>query len=169
MVYYFAEIEKIDDSFIREAYSIISNERKLKAAMFKHKRDKYLSLAVYLLLIYSLKKEFYIPDDINFKYGKNGKPYFKNNEQLFFNLSHTKCGVACGISTNEIGVDIQEIADVNELVMKKVCSPEELINIRCSQNPAIEFAKLWTMKESYLKCIGMLWSSIIVTPQSNLA
>ena len=81
-------------------------------------------------------------------YGHNGKPYLKSGE-LFFNLSHSAGQLVCGVSDEEIGVDIQKICS-KPRVAKKICQPDELEQIKSPE----DFTRVWTLKESFVKANG---------------
>lgn len=85
------------------------------------------------------------------------KPYLKDSSNVFFNISHTKGLVVCGISDKEIGVDAEWIRGYDERLMKRICSEEEISYILSDFNEALQkerFFRLWTLKESYIKAIG---------------
>lgn len=46
---------------------------------------------------------------LSFYKNKFGKPYIRGNNNLFFNVSHSKSWVCVAISDKEIGIDIEEI------------------------------------------------------------
>ncbi len=89
----------------------------------------------------------------NIIYNEYGKPSLKSNE-CFFNISNTKDTSVCVVSNKEIGVDIESIT-YKEKVMKKVCNNQELDIIKNSKNKEYEFTKIWVMKESYVKMLGI--------------
>lgn len=155
MVYYFDDFDKLNDSFMQKALDIIPKERAIKADRYRHIRDKHLCVISYLLLLYGLKSEDKTISDFEFQYNNFGKPYFNKSINIYFNISHCRCGVACGISSNELGVDIQDIVKADDAVLNRVCSLEELKYIKSSSNPDKDFTKLWTYKESCLKAKGM--------------
>ena len=104
------------------------------------------------------------PTDWRFATNEYGKPSIESIDPqvraLSFSLSHTRGCVACAITSNvPLGVDVeridqsqrvQEIADryfsEKEAAWLRQCS-DELRNIR--------FAELWTLKEAFLKAIGV--------------
>ena len=85
---------------------------------------------------------------------ENNKPYYKNNSQIRFNISHTEGCVLVGFSSIEIGVDV-------ELVKERF--PFQGILEHCFTNREIKyigddqkrFIKFWVGKESYLKYQGV--------------
>lgn len=92
-----------------------------------------------------------------YRYGKNGKPYLENYP-IQFNLSHSGDFVFCGVSEQEIGVDIQKLQGGCVLSLAKrffadseyraleACGDEEL---RCQM-----FFRMWVRKEAYGKLTG---------------
>ena len=46
-------------------------------------------------------------DDFEIKIGKYGKAYISDQENIYFNMSHSSKFVACAISDKEVGVDIE--------------------------------------------------------------
>ncbi|MBQ8824767.1 MAG: 4'-phosphopantetheinyl transferase superfamily protein [Ruminococcus sp.] len=94
----------------------------------------------------------YIPD---LSFGEHGKPYITNNSDLHFNLSHSKYAVACITSSSTVGIDIEEIRPLRKNVMKRAFSEKEQADVLASENPDEYFFQLWTLKESYVKAIGI--------------
>ena len=80
-------------------------------------------------------------------YNKLNKPYLQNNN-VYFNISHSKNFVVFVKDNKKIGVDIEFIRDRNIHIINKVCNEKEkqIIN-----NNIYEFTKYWTIKESVFK------------------
>lgn len=153
-IYLFDKLSEIDENKIYEYLDFLTKERRQKAIRYKNVNDKKLSIAAYLLLRYAMKVEFGIIDEFEFVYGDNGKPYFKDYPNVFFNFSHCKCGVACVVSEYEVGIDIQDIIPFDLSLAKRVCCNEEMKELQLSKNKERDFCKIWTSKEGYLKMIG---------------
>ena len=84
----------------------------------------------------------------NWHLSENNKPVSNN---LFFNISHSNQYVIIGISNeNEIGIDIEYNDKLNEKLKNHICSNLELDFIKDDN----DFYKIWTSKESLLKCYG---------------
>ena len=98
-------------------------------------------------LLKKVMQELNINDEIIFN--DNGKPYFKNSS-FYFNISHSGNYIVLAISDKEIGVDIEKIK-MNEKVAKKICTESELKQIKTKD----DFTKIWVMKESYVKYLGI--------------
>lgn len=85
----------------------------------------------------------------------DGKPYFPSHADLFFNLSHTDGAAACVMEADRrVGIDIERVCPLSQEVVQAVMNADEQALIAASGRPSVEFARLWTRKESYLKCIG---------------
>lgn len=91
--------------------------------------------------------------DFDIKYNKYGKPFIENG--LNFSISHTRGFVCCATSLSPVGIDAEHIRPVNPNIINKVCSAEEKRAILDSDDVAARFFKYWTLKESYIKMIGM--------------
>lgn len=144
----------IKDLNLKKGYNKVSNQRKAKINRFKFEKDKKLSCGVELLLIKSLQ-DIGIEDPI-FKLDKNNKPYISNYPNIYFNLSHSKNMIACGISNSQIGVDIEyNDPNIDLNLAKHYFFNKEYNSIINSKNPADEFFKYWVLKESYMKYTGL--------------
>lgn len=97
---------------------------------------------------------------------ENGKPYYRKDERLHFNISHCKSAVAAAVSYYPIGIDVESVRKVKERTVKKCCGKEEISYVfdgrANAQNEAgvlseaetERFLKLWTLKESCVKMTG---------------
>jgi 4'-phosphopantetheinyl transferase len=120
---------------------------------YKNLDDRISCAVSYYLLLYGLRNDFGIFD---FQIGTqhNGKPYLNSCPDIHFNLSHCKYGCVCAVSEKEVGVDIQDIRDVSDNVIKKVCCDNEIQIIEKSADKSRAFTKIWAMKEAYTKMLG---------------
>ena len=146
----YCNIEELD---LLRGIKLVSDDRKLKISRFRFDKDKKLSCAAYLLLMKLLNEENVI--NPIFKTQKYGK-YISNYENIHFNLSHSGKYVACAISDNKVGIDIEyndPTIDLN--IAKNYFYNEEYTNIMNSANPSNEFFKYWVLKESYMKYTGL--------------
>ena len=144
---YYANINLIDKDLInkynnKEKYLQMSNENKRKEQIV---RD--------ILLDYVIKKEN-ISESI--VYNKYGKPDFSNFNK-HFNISHSGNFVIIAISNYEIGIDIQKIVEYDDMKLNKMIKHIYSDNDYnyYNQNDNITFSEIWSIKEAYLKCIGI--------------
>ncbi|WP_052447540.1 4'-phosphopantetheinyl transferase family protein [Clostridium polynesiense] len=87
---------------------------------------------------------------------KWGKPHLKGYPKLYFNISHCEGAVALGISNiAPVGIDIEKIVKFRPYALNRCFSDFEKKLVLDSSYPEKEFFKLWTLKESYIKALGM--------------
>ncbi len=107
------------------------------------------------LLINFIKTKYFVDSDVDID--KHGKPYFANSD-LKFNLSHSGRYVVAVVSDYEVGIDIQKKkADKHRIAEKNFLQGEcEYINAGANDEERHQrFCEVWTLKEAYLKNIGM--------------
>jgi len=85
-----------------------------------------------------------------------GKPSLICNPDIFYNISHSEDCTVCIISDKfVVGIDVEMVRDFSMYAANKVCSKEELDRILSKDDPNREFFRYWTLKESYIKFLGM--------------
>ncbi|WP_405296503.1 4'-phosphopantetheinyl transferase family protein [Methanobrevibacter sp.] len=147
----YVDVENLD---LDASYGLLCESRKHKVDRFMFDRDKRLSAGAYLLLMKLLFEENIT--EPHFKFGKYGKAYISNHEDIYFNLSHSNKFVACAISDREVGVDIELIDSAIDLnIAKHYFFAGEYESIMNSTDPADEFFNYWVLKESYMKYTGL--------------
>lgn len=153
MLLYCDDVSSMTDEQFDLLFNLMPTARQEKVKRYAKTEDKQLGVAAFALLCYALNLYGYKIGDYELSKNENGKPYFKNLP-LNFNISHTENAVACAVSQTDIGVDIQKKNVEYSRVMHRVCCKNEIDLILSSKNPTEDFVKLWTLKESYVKCIG---------------
>lgn len=148
MIYFFDDYENFS---VEKFLSFLSESRQKKFEKLKRKKDRDNCVAAYLLLRTALKERGI--ESFEIVVGENGKPFLKDND-LFFNVSHCAEGIAVVTDTAPIGIDAQEIGGFNEKVAKRFFSDGENKKIHVSPNKAEAFTRIWTLKESAIKCDG---------------
>jgi len=144
--------------------ALLSEEERAKADrfMFPHDRDCYV--AAHALLRATLSDYFARPpQDWTFVTNAWGKPRVDANDgsgRLSFNLSHTRGWVAVAVALDrEVGVDVERIAlaRADEEVARQLFAPAEFADFQ--QEPeagrADAFFDYWTLKEAYIKAVGL--------------
>lgn len=113
-----------------------------------------------MALKYYSKSQDLILDNLNvnnliIERGENGKPYFKDINDLFFNGTHSKDLMAVAMSDNLVGIDGEFLKKRNFLdIAKEYFSFNEYKFLKSSLKLEIDFYTLWTLKESYIKTFG---------------
>lgn len=152
MIIHVEKISELTGRKYERLFEQMPKERQQRVLRYVKEKDRTLSVLAFDLLISTLKEAGF-DAKVEFEHNVHGKPYFKDIP-LYFSLSHTDGAVAVVISENEVGIDIQKTAESYQKIAKKVCSECELQVINESDEPEKVFTTLWTLKESYLKCIG---------------
>ncbi len=153
MVYIFENINTVTNDLLKKFDSLYTEERKIKSGKYCREDDKKKSLIAYILLLYALKKEYGIFEKLYFDYGKNSKPFLKKHKNIYFSISHSGKYVSVAADINNIGVDVEGYIDDYETISRYVFSEDEMKYIE-NGNSGAKAAKLWTLKESYLKYTG---------------
>ncbi len=148
---YLVNINSIKNEDIKE----LSKYRIQKSNNFKVEKDRLLSLAAGIALNNGLKEFSLKEKDLEIKEDKFGKLFFENRKDIKFNLSHSEEIAISVISSKEVGCDVEKIRKYNEKLASKYFSEEENDFIEKSENKDESFTRIWTLKESFLKAIGV--------------
>jgi|GEM_PF-3997675 len=93
----------------------------------------------------------------NWKKDRNGKPFMEGNS--FFNISHSgKFVVVAFSSDSSLGVDIEEIKDIEVEPLAKMLHTDEYQYLKSIDFNQSVFYSLWTKKEAFLKALGVGFS-----------
>lgn len=153
-IFYFNITPLRNKNIFAEKVKEVSPERLAKIERLKKQDDKFRCLGAGLLINY-VKDIFHIEDDIMI--AKNGKPHF-TKAKMSFNISHSGNYVVIAVSDYNIGIDIQRMEKRNSLIAEKNFCASECAYINENDNYEIKrqrFHEIWTIKEAYLKNIGI--------------
>ena len=152
-IYALFDLTQLNTCVLESYIRYLPPDRKAKALRFRKEIDKKNCILAYLLLQYGLYKEYGIRT-VKLSYTHTGKPYLPDYPNIHFNISHCSQGCICAISDLPVGIDIQDVRPFSLPIAKRGCSDAELQLLKLSTDPASEFTRIWTMKESYLKMTG---------------
>lgn len=111
--------------------------------------------ATYLLLVELLKDMGEYSAMPLIGHEEKGRPMLENYAGLNFSQSHCKGVVAVAIDKEGmVGIDVEGRRKVSDSLIRKVCSEAELKQIAEAEDGQMEFIRIWTRKEAFLKCIG---------------
>ena len=136
------------------ALAEISEQRREQAVKFKHELGQRLCVLAYQLLKQGLSEVYGIEENPVFEYNEHGKPSIVGHPEICFNLSHCKEAAICAISDQPVGVDVESVRSFNESLVRYTMNEDEIRQIESSEDQAVAFIRLWTMKESAMKLIG---------------
>lgn len=161
----------------------ITEERRRRIEKCRRQEDKIRGLGAGLLLEYGLNRlglsllpgnryeqavletgengKTHLPgegyEQVFLETGENGKPYLRGREEVCFNLSHSGDYAAAVFASSAVGIDIEEIRQDGEKIVKRFFREEEqryLTEARWENCRKKKFTELWTRKESYMKAVG---------------
>lgn len=143
----------------------------LKAAQEEHQARRFILTRWFLR--HSLSNHFgdVTPQDWRFQRGPHGKPAIANTKgkQREFNLSHSQTHIAVASGFTPLGVDVEQVLRKNNTtkIAQRYFSELELntLAIIPESEKALYFARLWTLKEAYAKCLGLSLFDVIKTAQ----
>lgn len=119
----------------------VSDEDLKKAKKYIYKEDQARSLGASLLI-----NKF--TGDGPLLFTKEGKPYKENDKK--FSISHSGDYAIISISDVEIGIDIQKIVKAETKLIDFCLTDKEINQVKSND----DFARIWTLKESLVKCYG---------------
>ena len=105
----------------------------------------------YLKTIFRKYYNYNIDNKITFNAYK--KPYIKDNT-YYFNISHSGNYLVIIISDKEVGIDIQRKIEIDLRISNRFFHHKEVEYIN-QYNSINRFFTVWTIKESYIKFLGM--------------
>ena len=152
-LYAIINVEYIVCSVFEPFLRYLPKERRSRMQRFRRSIDRKNCVLSYFLLQYGLYENYSIRS-FALSNGIHGKPYLSDHTHIHFNISHCNNGCICAIADSPIGLDIQDIRPFSWSVANHCCLEKEKQLLRECSDPATEFTKIWTMKESYLKMKG---------------
>lgn len=147
-----ADTSSVDERIFERLYESASEERKRRADRYRRYEDKLCCIMAEALLKLALNT-----NDFQIIKNKYGKPYVKNREGFYYNLSHSGQYVVMACGDSEIGVDLQRHSPGTDMRMiAESCFAHDEMDYVWQSDSRIEerFYEIWTGKESYLKYIG---------------
>lgn len=129
----------------------VSDERKERILKYLQTDGRKRSLGAGILLREVLPRFGASPEKMRIREG--GKP---ETDGISFNLSHSGDLVICAVGEKEVGCDVEKIAKAPERIAERFFHPGETAYLKnCPEEKRnVEFYRLWTMKESYIKMTG---------------
>jgi len=156
---------QFDSDAVKLADGTLSIEERTRRDRFQFETDRRDFTIAHDLLRRTLSKYAdTAPSEWRFTNNEHGKPSIESTDPqvraLSFSLSSTRGCVACAISLNApLGVDVERTEHsqpVLEIADRYFSEQEAAWLRRCSDElRGIRFTELWTLKEAYLKALGL--------------
>lgn len=148
---YYCDVSKLN---IENDMQEISQYRREKLSKTKRILNKRQGLGAELLLNWAVKENMAnAPFPLDIKTGPYGKPYC-DALPFRFSLSHSGDFSACAICDREIGLDIQQLSEYKENLVRRSFTAQEREYVQASDDKDMAFTKIWSMKESFIKALG---------------
>ena len=138
-----------------EAFRLASRARQAKVERLRLMPDRCRSLAAELLLHRALR-DWGVQPPYEPEQAPGGKPQLPGGPK--FSLSHSGDYALCAVSEANVGCDIEQIHPVRHALAERFFCPEEAAEIAAAGSEearTLRFFRLWTLKESYEKAIGL--------------
>lgn len=151
------------DALARAAARLSPDER-ARADRFRFHRDRRDFVAAHALLRETLSLNGgEAPERWDLVATDSGKPVLAGSQAssgLTFNLSHTHGLVACVVGSEiDVGIDVEHLTPrVDPLdLARRYFSPAEVAYLMSGPDAdrSERFVEVWTLKESYIKAVGM--------------
>jgi 4'-phosphopantetheinyl transferase len=154
-------IEEINREKYELFRNVISEDRGKKADRFLFIEDSKRCVCAELLLQYSFYHMFNKKIQLNICYNEYLKPSLKHIDGFKYNISHSGKWVAIAYGSNEVGIDVERIQKGKVDIADRFFTEEEkkYIHIGMEEEQIRRFTEVWTLKESYIKYLGIGLSS----------
>ncbi|HYC27252.1 MAG TPA: 4'-phosphopantetheinyl transferase superfamily protein [Chitinophagaceae bacterium] len=129
----------------------VSVEKQARIKGFMFDKDKYRCLFGELLSRVMLRE--FVKGPVEFCILPSGKPVLVG-AGVHFNVSHSGDWVVCVVDEKEVGIDVEEVTDIDLSVSENFFCPKEHEDILNAEDSVERFFEYWTLKESYIKFIG---------------
>lgn len=153
-IYYFNITPLRNKNVFNDKIKNIDVQRIEKIKRLRVTDDKLRSLGSGLLIEF-IKQKYKVNGELLID--KFGKPYFEKSK-VYFNISHSGNYVIAAVSDYNIGIDIQRIQNDKHRIAEKNFLSSECEYINAIENESVmqqRFCEIWTIKEAYLKNVGI--------------
>jgi 4'-phosphopantetheinyl transferase len=160
-------LDRIGPDDWRKLERMLDAGERERADRYRFERDRNTYVAAHALLRGMLSRVVaHHPSNWRFATNAHGKPDLVRHAgvpPLRFNISHTRGLVAVALTIeNDVGLDV-EILDAGrvsmDLALRFFAAPEvDYLRRLPAERQQTEFYSLWTLKEAYIKAIGLGFS-----------
>lgn len=155
-VYSNTQFNNIDSNRLM-AFLTVKEKEQERINRFLRWQDAWSTLIGKVLIRAILYHQYQIENElIIFDTNSYGKPDLRNGEDFQFEISHSDGWVVCVIDKQSIGIDIEQIKEVNTDIVKRFFSHDEynVLMSKKKEHRIPYFYDLWTLKESYVEAEG---------------
>lgn len=150
MKIYIGNIKEYSTEYLK---TFVAKERIISSMKYRFDDDRKRSLLAHALLNRAVSEIY--PDKplpVMPVADEYGKPHlFIDNREFHFSISHSGDYAVCAINDSPVGVDIETIGKGGDSIANHFFAKAELKYIRDAES----FYHIWTLKESFLKVVGL--------------
>lgn len=165
--------DELENWMVDALWNRLSREKQDKLARFKKKQDMFSSLVADGLARRACAKALSCKvEEIQWEYNEFSKPSIRGKRSCFFNVSHSGTWVVCVVDYEEVGIDIEEIREIDMDIARKYFTRQEAAYILGGADTLAQterFYEIWTFKESYIKAIGKGLSILLGSFETNVS
>lgn len=177
----------LDGLVLQELQNTLSEDEKCRADHFYFPEDKNYYIAARGILRSILARYLRTkPELIKFTYTPQGKPYLEKhtrknspeytNKCIQFNLSHSQNLALYALAIDQpLGIDLEYCRPLPDALAlaKRWFLPTEYQELLAQTNQELNFFRIWTAKEAYLKATGvglrdLATVEVMITPENSL-
>lgn len=154
-------LEDFSEEQLQAVQAALTPSRSAHILRLRHREDQIRSLAAEAA-VYQLLQDHYGITDAKLHREDSGRPYLSGC-QLYVSIAHSGHKIACAVSENPVGIDIERLRPVGKKLCDHVCLPEEKAFV-LGGSPEQEnytdeevlrrFFQVWTAKEAQFKKLG---------------
>jgi 4'-phosphopantetheinyl transferase len=155
-IFAFCIQDQLPASLRDSMFRVMDADKQQQVLRLRHREDQDRGMAAHCLIKFVLHYVYGLPREaLLLTRNEWGKPYIADST-LQFNLTHSGNWVVCGIDSKPIGVDIEQINNIDTAALEPFFSPSErhMLEQLEGRDRGLLFYDLWTLKESYVKMIG---------------
>jgi len=139
-----------DQALFDNLYGSVSEYRRRKTDKMRLRKDRCLSLGVEFLLMCACDDFGIDCSKMEIVENEFSKPEFKDC-RMHFNLSHSGERAMCIMSDMPVGCDVEKVRVAKTDIARRFFSKDEREAVKSDD----DFYRIWTQKESYIKCTGL--------------
>ncbi|SEG50129.1 4'-phosphopantetheinyl transferase superfamily protein [Paenibacillus sp. UNC499MF] len=136
----------------------LSEEKRAKAQKFYRQEDRIRAVAADALARWCLCRRLAaVNPELRFGTNDYGKPHLTAPRTgVHYNVTHSGCWVAAAVAEAEVGIDVEQIHQVDLDIAERFFSAAEKQDLFSlpPEERLDYFFDLWTLKESYIKAVG---------------
>lgn len=142
---------------VNQCIEALPFDQQMKIRRFRRYADQLRSLCGELLIQSYAVEHWKLPrNKMDRQTNRFGKPEFVHYPMYHYNISHSGSWVVAAFDQRPVGIDIEEINDVDLSLADRFFTRNEgeLLRNQAASEQKQLFYKLWTLKESYVKANG---------------